>query len=439
MKNNLSRLFLVLFDILAIYLSITLAYYTRTLLYIFFDVTLQQNITFYTLEPLVYIVVLVAFSYEGIYSKRYDFWHESRQVIKSLIFSFLLILALLAFTKNAEIYSRFIIVLCFLYLSFFVPFFKNILKKNLFAIGLWQREAKVCGDDAFLKEEIFGNPYLGYVEGQEESVKTTFINSQKLGVADLKYYIDKEIRTKHEVIFIPIINDYNMTQSDIYELSNARTNLIVFKNRLKSKYRLVLQNIFNYIFAVALLPFVLPIIAILAYKIKKDSEGPVFFVHNRIGKNGHIVPIVKFRSMYSDAKERLQKLLEEDAAKREEWERDFKIKNDPRVTKMGAFLRQTSLDELPQIFNVLKGEMNLIGPRPVLQEEIDMYYKDDAEYYFMVKPGITGLWQVSGRSDTSYDFRVATDKWYVSNWSLWLDIVILLKTVKVVILKEGAY
>jgi len=143
--------------------------------------------------------------------------------------------------------------------------------------------------------------------------------------------------------------------------------------------------------------------------------------------------------MYQDAQERLEKLLETDPAIREEWERNFKLKDDPRVTKLGAIMRKTSLDELPQILNVLKGEMNFVGPRPVIQQEIDQYYKEDAEYYFMVKPGITGLWQVSGRSDTDYDFRVSTDKWYVSNWSLWLDIVILFKTVKTVLKREGAY
>jgi len=143
--------------------------------------------------------------------------------------------------------------------------------------------------------------------------------------------------------------------------------------------------------------------------------------------------------MFYDSKERLEKLLAEDEKIKEEWEESYKIKNDPRVTKMGAWLRKTSLDELPQIFNVLMGQMYFVGPRPVLQDEIDKYYKKDAEYYYMVKPGITGLWQVSGRSDTDYEFRVSTDKWYVLNWSLWLDIVILLKTVKVVLVGKGAY
>ena len=215
--------------------------------------------------------------------------------------------------------------------------------------------------------------------------------------------------------------------------------MIVYKNRLKSKYREFIHIAFNYLLAIALLPILLPIIAIIAVLIKKESPGPVFFSHTRIGKHGKPIPTFKFRSMYVDAQERLEKLLETDPDIRKEWEKNFKLKDDPRVTKIGSFLRKTSLDELPQIFNVLKGEMNFVGPRPVIQQEIDQYYKEDAVYYFMVKPGITGLWQVSGRSDTDYDFRVATDKWYVSNWSLWLDIVILFKTVKVVLKREGAY
>ena len=188
-----------------------------------------------------------------------------------------------------------------------------------------------------------------------------------------------------------------------------------------------------------MLPILLPIIGIIAIFIKLESPGPIFFIHHRIGKDGKTIPVIKFRSMYKDAKERLEELLKSDKCIKEEWESCFKLKNDPRITKVGKFLRKTSLDELPQIFNVLLGHMNFVGPRPVIQEEIDNYYKEDAEYYFMVKPGITGLWQVSGRSDTDYEFRVTTDRWYVVNWTLWLDIVILLKTVSVVFKRDGAY
>jgi lipopolysaccharide/colanic/teichoic acid biosynthesis glycosyltransferase len=123
---------------------------------------------------------------------------------------------------------------------------------------------------------------------------------------------------------------------------------------------------------------------------------------------------------------------------REEWEREFKLKDDPRISSIGHFLRLTSLDELPQIFNVIKGDMSLVGPRPVIKAELARY-GDDVDYFLMVRPGMTGLWQVSGRNNVDYDTRVYLDTWYVKNWSLWYDIAILFKTIKVVFKREGAY
>ncbi|MEA2073376.1 MAG: sugar transferase [Campylobacterota bacterium] len=433
MRKILSRVILVVFDVLAIFISISIAYLVES--YLFEE---HSRYVEYIDKLLIYLIIVAVLFYEGIYTKRYDFWHESRLVIKSLGLSFLLVMSYLAITKNVEQFSNIVIVLAFVLMAFFIPLFKNILKKSLFRFGLWRREAKVYGEDEFVENEIFKNIYLGYVSAEDKEAKTIFINSQDLEEDELKKIIDREMRLRHEVIFIPLVNEYNMIHSDIYELSNTRTNLVVFKNRLRSKLRVMFQQVFNYGLAIALLPILLPVIGILSFLIKKESPGPVFFAHNRIGKDGKIVPTLKFRSMFVDAKERLEKLLEDEEI-REEWEKNFKLKEDPRVTKIGSIMRKTSLDELPQIFNVLKGEMNFVGPRPVIQKEIDQYYKEDAEYYFMVKPGITGLWQVSGRSDTDYDFRVSTDKWYVRNWSLWLDIVILFKTVKVVLFREGAY
>ncbi len=321
-----------------------------------------------------------------------------------------------------------------------LPINKFFIKKYLFKIGLWRRKVKIISkDDKDFINEIFNNHYLGYVNSDSEDTKTVFINSKNKSDLELKKLIDKNIYKSDRVIFVPRIDSYELSQCQIYGLSKTRSNLVVLKNKLKSKYRQIIHNISNYILAILLLPILLPIIGILAYLIKKESEGPVFFAHNRIGKDGKIIPTFKFRSMFKDSKERLEKLLAENEEIKKEWETNFKLKDDPRVTKIGAFLRKTSLDELPQIFNVLRGEMNFVGPRPVIQEELDKYYKENAEYYLMVKPGITGLWQVSGRSDTDYDFRVSTDKWYVINWSLWLDITILIKTVKVVLKREGAY
>lgn len=182
-----------------------------------------------------------------------------------------------------------------------------------------------------------------------------------------------------------------------------------------------------------------PLLAYIAYRIRKEDPGPIFFSHTRIGKDGKPFPCYKFRSMVVNSKEMLEKHLAENPEAKAEWEREFKLKNDPRITPIGQVLRKSSLDELPQIFNVLKGEMSLVGPRPVVQEELDKYYGDAVKEYCSVKPGITGLWQVSGRSDVDYPERVAMDVEYVRTRNLWKDIVILYKTFDVVLNKKGAY
>ena len=162
------------------------------------------------------------------------------------------------------------------------------------------------------------------------------------------------------------------------------------------------------------------------------------FAHKRIGQHGKEFPCYKFRTMCVDADARLKEYLAANPEAREEWERDFKLKDDPRVTRVGRVLRRTSLDELPQLLNVLKGQMSLVGPRPIVKAEIPRYGSYIADFY-MVRPGITGMWQVNGRSDTTYDERVQMDSWYVRNWSVWLDLSLLWKTVSVVLNHKGAY
>ncbi len=438
MKDFIAKVIFILLDILMILLSVYLAFLLRESFNTLEPHTIEYT-TYLTFYPL-YVILIAFFTYEGLYTFRYDFWHESRLVIKVIIFSAILVFAYLAMTKSIENYSRLVIGISFTIMIILIPLAKNISKKLLYILKIWQKKADIYGNDPFLTAEIYGNPYLGYVKPQkDEAFSTIFVNSQGSDSQTLKNVLSSQIKQKHEVIFIPIMDDYDLTHSHIYELSNTRTNLIVYRNRLKSWYRRIIQQSFNYFLAILLLPILLPIIAILAILIKKESKGSIFFVHTRIGKNGKKIPTLKFRSMYSDAQERLETLLKENKAIKKEWEENFKLKGDPRITKLGAFLRKTSLDELPQIFNVLMGHMNFVGPRPVTQEELDKYYKDNTSYYFMVKPGITGLWQVSGRSDTDYNFRIKTDKWYVLNWSLWLDIVILIKTIKVVLKHDGAY
>jgi Undecaprenyl-phosphate galactose phosphotransferase WbaP len=182
----------------------------------------------------------------------------------------------------------------------------------------------------------------------------------------------------------------------------------------------------------------LPVIGLIALLIKLDSPGPIFYGQTRIGRGGRYFRAWKFRTMQRNADEILAHYLYTHPEMKSCWERDHKLKHDPRITRVGRILRRTSLDELPQLLNVLKGEMSLVGPRPIVDQEV-WRYAEKFELYTKVLPGITGLWQVSGRNDTTYEERVNLDAYYVRNWSVWLDIYIMARTVWVVIVGDGAY
>ena len=183
---------------------------------------------------------------------------------------------------------------------------------------------------------------------------------------------------------------------------------------------------------------VIPFSIIIGLIIKITSPGPVFYGHKRVGKNGKQIKCWKFRSMCNNSQEILEKILKEDPVRRAEWEKDRKFIDDPRVTKFGKILRKTSLDELPQLWNIFIGEMSFVGPRPVTQDELDKY-GEYSDFILSVTPGLSGMWQISGRSDTGYEERITLDTYYIQNWSVWLDIWIIIKTVWVVINGKGAY
>ncbi|WP_051156047.1 sugar transferase [Salipiger mucosus] len=200
-------------------------------------------------------------------------------------------------------------------------------------------------------------------------------------------------------------------------------------------YTLYAKRVFDLALAVALLPVLLPVITILWVMTARDG-GPGFFGHRRIGQNGKVFRCWKIRTMVVDAEARLAEHLAANPEAAEEWERDHKLRDDPRITRLGAFLRATSLDELPQIWNVLKGEMSFVGPRPVVRDEMRKYGTSRTAYLAM-KPGITGLWQVSGRNDVSYDERVRMDVDYVFDVSFFTDVRLMLLTGLSVIDRTG--
>lgn len=213
--------------------------------------------------------------------------------------------------------------------------------------------------------------------------------------------------------------------------------LKIRQNLLDPK-RLALKRCMDLLLSTVIAICSLPILLGIILAIRIESSGPALFRQKRIGQNGREIKILKFRTMVCNAEECLARYLEENPQLRAEWDATQKLQNDPRITRVGEFLRRTSLDELPQIWNVLCGEMSLVGPRPIVREEIAKYGLT-FDSYMRVRPGITGLWQVSGRSDLAYPERVRIDAWYISNWSTWLDLYILAKTIPVVFERKGAY
>lgn len=204
--------------------------------------------------------------------------------------------------------------------------------------------------------------------------------------------------------------------------------------KIRKNYYIYMKRTLDILLGAIGLIILLPIFLVIGIFIKIDSKGPVFFLHKRIGKNGKEFKMYKFRTMHKNAEDMIKNFTEEQM---KEWRENYKLANDPRITKVGDFLRRTSLDELPQIFNIIKGDLSIIGPRPVIKEELEKYGKNK-EKFLSVKPGLTGYWASSGRSETSYRKRMKMELYYVDNISFKFDMKIFFRTVISVIKKEGA-
>ena len=239
---------------------------------------------------------------------------------------------------------------------------------------------------------------------------------------------------------------YNVLIPDFFGVANIWMSIRDFdgvlgfatSHRLKMSWNLGIKRAMDMSIVFIAGIIISPLLLFIALLVKISSPGPVLYGHSRLGMNGIPFKAFKFRSMVVDAEERLKALLESDSEKRKEWQENFKLKDDPRITGIGKFLRRTSFDEFPQFINIIRGEMSLVGPRPIIAAEVPKY-GGDFHRIFSVKPGITGLWQISGRSDKDYAERVTFDTYYLQSWSVWLDLWILYKTFGVVIRGKGAY
>ncbi len=248
------------------------------------------------------------------------------------------------------------------------------------------------------------------------------------------------INSPESIIFSRIVlvsNALSMSSMWAINLSKKHKLPLKQKSRIKTAHYLVSKRIIDCVLACLALMLCLPVMAVVVALIKLDSPGPWLFGHKRIGKDRTHFKAWKFRTMRVDGEAILARWFRKHPAAKEEWLRYGKLRDDPRVTRVGRFLRSRSLDELPQLWNVLRGDMSLVGPRPIVEGEVH-HYGDDYDFYSQVQGGVTGMWQVSGRSSTTYRERVMLDTFYVSNWTIWLDLAILLRTVGAVLLKKGA-
>ena len=274
---------------------------------------------------------------------------------------------------------------------------------------------------------------------QETGVKTVVITAPGLAKEQLQKLISQVQPHVRNISFVPDLLGTQVMGVEANVFFTEEMLVLKLRNNLARRKNIFVKRVFDLLLSAVILLPVLIVMLGVAVAIRCESKGPVFFNARRIGKHGREFLCYKFRSMYMNADELLEKYLDENPEARTEWDEFQKLKGyDPRVTKVGRIIRRTSLDELPQIVNVLLGNMSLVGPRPYLPRE-----KEKMGSHFdticMTTPGITGLWQVSGRSDVAFAGRLHLDEWYVHNWSVWVDVMCLFKTVKIVVFGKGAY
>ena len=417
------------------------------------------------------ITFIFFISYEALYTSNHPFWDETWHLLKSISLASIMVLAIVSLGKMSDKVSRLVLLGLWLSSLFIFPVFRLWGKKILYKMGIWKERILILGAgnagrlvvEGLQREKHMGFDVIGFLDDDRDK-KGSFIYGRKV-FGNIKHFpkFVKELGINTIIVAMPslpperlsaltariqnyipntmIIPDLKgiaLLNTDLFHLFREEIFLMNIRNNLKSLPNRFLKMIFDITVSIISIPLLLPLIGIIGLIIRLETPGPSIYAHDRIGRNGKTFKCYKFRTMHRDAEEKLKDILDKNEAIRIEWENTWKLRDDPRITRVGRFLRKTSLDELPQVFNVLKGEMSLVGPRPYLLRE-KANIEESLKIISSTRPGITGLWQVSGRSDTGYKHRVKLDAWYIMNWSLWLDIAIIFKTIRVVIKMEGAY
>lgn len=399
-------------------------------------------------------------------------------------FFFLVIFALTFFFRNAENYSRLALFCAWALAVALMPVWRGVIKRKFSTYAWWGKGIVLCGSREWLEkavQHLAGETALGLKPcavmitdedaeqspppaemvfdlclnpGKRLSVKLPVIGIENLPEASVKFNSPYALMNLHSLSpkareeMAKLAGNFKKTFFVFSFLGNLNCwggmvdlhgeLALETRQKLLDAHRQCAKRLIDLLLSFLGAFVFIPATLVIALLIKKEDGGPVFYGHTRIGRGGEAIKILKFRTMVMNADKVLKDYLAKDPALAKEWEENHKLRNDPRITRIGRFLRKTSLDELPQVWNVVKGELSFVGPRPIVEDEIRKYGEDGFELYKKVLPGLTGYWQVSGRSNTSYEKRVALDSFYIRNWSVWLDIYIIACTPRALLRTEDA-
>lgn len=456
---------LLVIDYLAVILAEEVAYALRNVIVPNGGTLHISWLNFWVTFPFLYLIFI---SLKQPYNRRVPFYKLVENIFYSTLYAIGAIIGVLYVVQITASTSRLFIALLWVFSFVFLVIFRYLAKKYFARLGILQTRILIIGAgktaEAFVNEVVndagMGYEVVGLLE--DNDVTGELKKYKVLGTFKDAERIIKETGVQHVVICAPGLEQEKLTQliqkvqplvkyvgvipnliatpmnsAEIESLFESKLMMVRLKNNLVRPFNRVVKRLFDIVATVLGGLLILPILLLVVIKIKKDSPGRVIYDGERIGQNGKLFKCYKFRSMYVNGDEILEKYLKENPDKRKEWEVYHKLDDDPRVTNFGKFMRKTSIDELPQLINVLKGEMSLVGPRPYLPREADEM-GEAVNTIILAKPGITGYWQVNGRSDVDFASRLKMDCWYIHNWNFFMDLVLLVKTVAIVLNRKGA-
>lgn len=452
---------LVLSDLLGLFAAILVAILLRGLPGVILDPAYIEVFV------LLAVMLFISFARRGLYpAVGLNYVDELQHIFSSINFAFFILIGVTFILKNTVIYSRLILLFTWSLSLVLIPTGRFLVRRLLIGWRLWGEPVIIIGDpekalplaEYFTLNRQFGIRPAAVLHDGASSTQDIQANA-RLPISDLKEYA----RTLSLNTVLIAINDLNSFDQlvDRYRFVFGRVILVKYqngkfalnhlnsldfsdvlglqvKNNLLSFTSQMIKRVIDLIVSALGLIMLSPFLTFVALAIQIDAPGRMFYRQKRLGRDGQEFVLLKFRTMHLNAERLLQAAFEREAPLKQEWDRYQKLRNDPRITRVGGWLRKFSLDELPQLWNVLLGEMSLVGPRPIMLDQREKYGETFKEY-IQVTPGMTGLWQVSGRNETTFARRAELDDEYIQRWSLWLDVYILLKTLMVVFRRNGAF